>query len=328
MPARRVATLLALSVVTLLAATPSASAAPAALPKPDHVLIVFMENKDTDEILGSKDAPYLNALAVSGASFTNAHAETHPSQPNYIAMFSGGTQGVTDDGCDHSFEAPNLGSELIAAGHTFVGYAEGLPAAGSGVCTAGRYARKHSPWVNFGTCRRPPTSPRRHCAAGISCRRSRSSRPTCATTCTTARSRRANRWAKQNLGSYTAWARTHNSLLILTFDESKPTRAATRSPRSSPDPWSFPASTRPGSTTTASCAPSRTCTGSHRSGTAREHADHGDLARRFRRRRRVRPAGRRDSCRIERSLNDLRCGPREPRRRLRDLRQDVISYIC
>ena len=97
MPARRVATLLAFSVVTLLAATPSASAAPAALPKPDHVLIVFMENKDTDEILGSKDAPYLNALAASGASFTNAHAETHPSQPNYLAMFSGGTQGVTDD---------------------------------------------------------------------------------------------------------------------------------------------------------------------------------------------------------------------------------------
>jgi phosphatidylinositol-3-phosphatase len=221
MPARRVATLLAFSVVTLLAATPSASAAPAALPKPDHVLIVFMENKDTDEILGSKDAPYLNALAASGASFTNAHAETHPSQPNYIAMFSGGTQGVTDDGCDHSFEAPNLGSELIAAGHTFVGYAEGLPAAGSGVCTAGRYARKHSPWVNFRNL--PPTANQ-----PASALRSWDQLPTVAFLtpdmchdmhdCPVAA---GDAWAKQTLGSYTTWARTHNSLLILTFDESE-----------------------------------------------------------------------------------------------------------
>src|ERR1700749_5143878 len=119
----RAAGLAALTMTTLLVAAPGGWAAPAAaLPKPDHVLIVFMENKDTDEVIGSSSAPWLNSLAHSGANFTNAHAETHPSQPNYIALFSGSTQGVTDNDCVHSFDAPNLGSELIAAGKTFVGY--------------------------------------------------------------------------------------------------------------------------------------------------------------------------------------------------------------
>ena len=44
---------------------------------------------------------------------------------------------------------PNLASELLAAGYTFIGYAEGLPAVGSTVCSAGKYARKHVPWANF-----------------------------------------------------------------------------------------------------------------------------------------------------------------------------------
>jgi phosphatidylinositol-3-phosphatase len=101
MPARRLASVVALTATTLLAATPSASAAPVPLPRPDHVLVVVMENKDPGEIIGNAAAPYLTGLARAGASFTDAHAETHPSQPNYLALFSGSTQGVTDNGCDH-----------------------------------------------------------------------------------------------------------------------------------------------------------------------------------------------------------------------------------
>jgi hypothetical protein len=223
MPARRVAALVALTVAALLAAAPSASAAPAVLPTPDHVLIVVMENKDTGEIVGSGAAPYLNSLAASGANFTDAHAETHPSQPNYLALFSGSTQGVTDDGCGLSFDTPNLGSALIAAGRTFVGYAEGLPSAGSTACTAGRYARKHSPWVNFtdlpGATTNLPAS-----SVGTDWDRL----PTVAFLtpdlchdmhdCPVAA---GDAWAKETLGSYLDWAQTHNSLLVLTFDESE-----------------------------------------------------------------------------------------------------------
>jgi hypothetical protein len=219
----RAAGLAALTMTTLLVAAPSAWAAPAALPKPDHVLIVFMENKDTDEVIGSSRAPWLNSLAHSGANFTNAHAETHPSQPNYIAMFSGSTQGVTDDGCDHSFDAANLGSELIAAGRTFVGYAEQLPHAGSTTCSQGRYARKHSPWVNF-TNLPPATTNLPASALGTDWDRL----PTVAFLtpdmcndmhdCPVAA---GDAWAKKTLGSYMAWAQTHNSMLVMTFDESE-----------------------------------------------------------------------------------------------------------
>ena len=220
MPARRLASLVALTVTTLLAATPSASAAPVPLPRPDHVLVVVMENKDPGEVLNSRQAPYLTALAKEGASFTNAHAETHPSQPNYIALFSGSTQGVTDNDCGHAIAQPNLGSELIAAGHTFAGYAEALPQAGSTVCTAGRYARKHSPWVNFTNLPRTTTN------LPASALTSWDSLPTVAFLtpdlchdmhdCPVST---GDTWAKQHLDAYAQWAKAHNSLLIVTFDE-------------------------------------------------------------------------------------------------------------
>lgn len=120
-------------------------------PPPAHTVIVVMENHAYGEVIGSPQAPYLNRLARQGALFTDSRALTHPSEPNYLALFSGGTQGVTDDSCPHQFPGPSLGSELIAAGCTFTGYSEGLPAAGSFVCATGEYARKHVPWTDFRT---------------------------------------------------------------------------------------------------------------------------------------------------------------------------------
>ncbi|MGZ4030923.1 MAG: alkaline phosphatase family protein, partial [Tumebacillaceae bacterium] len=119
-------------------------------PKPDHIVIVVEENHAASEIIGNTTvAPYINALAGQGALFTNAHAVEHPSQPNYLDLFSGTNQGVTDDSCPHTFSTPNLATELLAAHLTFGGYSEQLPSVGSTVCHSGKYARKHSPWVNF-----------------------------------------------------------------------------------------------------------------------------------------------------------------------------------
>jgi acid phosphatase len=65
-------------------------------------------------------------------------------------MFSGSTFGLTSDACPiNAGAAPNLGSELLAAGYTFAGFSEDLPAVGSPACAAGKYARKHAPWANF-----------------------------------------------------------------------------------------------------------------------------------------------------------------------------------
>src|SRR5437762_8336262 len=91
------------------------------LPTPSHVVVVMEENHSYNEIIGSSSAPYINSLANSGALFTQSFAVTHPSEPNYLAFFSGSTQGITDDSCPHTFGPPDLGGELIQAGLTFGG---------------------------------------------------------------------------------------------------------------------------------------------------------------------------------------------------------------
>src|SRR4029077_3900669 len=110
--------------LTGLAATPLAprvDLAAAGLPRPAHVVIVVEENRSEGNIIGSKSAPFINALATHGANMAQPFAETHPSEPNYLALFAGSTFGVTKDVCPVDGGAvPNLGSELLAAGYTFV----------------------------------------------------------------------------------------------------------------------------------------------------------------------------------------------------------------
>ena len=102
--------------------------AASALPRPDHVVVVIEENQSQQAIVGSADAPYINSLAAQGASFTDYHAITHPSQPNYFALFSGSTQGFIDDTPSFNrIAATSLGGQLIGAGLNFGGYSEDLP---------------------------------------------------------------------------------------------------------------------------------------------------------------------------------------------------------
>lgn len=111
------------------------SEAPAALlaiaPHISHITVVIMENYDYEQIIGSASAPYINALARGSALFTNSHAVTHPSQPNYLALFSGSTQSVASDYCPVTSGAANLATELMSHGFTFQGYAEGSPSSGN-----------------------------------------------------------------------------------------------------------------------------------------------------------------------------------------------------
>jgi phosphatidylinositol-3-phosphatase len=86
------------------------------MPCPAHTVIVVMENHGYGQVIGSPDAPFISSLAQRGALFTGAHAVTHPSEPNYLALFSGGTQSVSDDSCPHQFSAPNLATGLLASG--------------------------------------------------------------------------------------------------------------------------------------------------------------------------------------------------------------------
>src|SRR5882672_7317940 len=94
------------------------------LPRPDHVVIVIEENKSVGEIMRSPNAPYIHSLARQGALFSSSFAIRHPSEPNYLALFSGSTHGIGDDSCPHQFSGANLASELFDAGLTFAGYSE------------------------------------------------------------------------------------------------------------------------------------------------------------------------------------------------------------
>jgi hypothetical protein len=75
---------------------------------------------------------------------------THPSQPNYLFLFSGANQGVTSDATPPTtFSTPNLGAALRARGLRFASFSESLPFAGFTGDSAGAYVRRHAPWVNW-----------------------------------------------------------------------------------------------------------------------------------------------------------------------------------
>ncbi len=128
----------------------AAQAAPI-LPRPAHVVVIVEENKSASQIVGNPKAPYINTLIRGGALFIDAHGVTHPSLPNYLALFSGLTN-TNKDGCPARGipkDAPNLASGLLAAHLTFGAYSEALPETGWAGCAAGTYGRKHAPWVHF-----------------------------------------------------------------------------------------------------------------------------------------------------------------------------------
>jgi acid phosphatase len=197
--------------------------AAAALPRPDHVVVVIEENRSHQAIIGDPRAAYLNALAAQGASFTDYHAITHPSQPNYIALFSGSTQGVEDNLIHWDrVTAPSLGGQLIAAGLDFAGYSEDLPYAGYAWPSYRYYHRRHNPWVNFADVPFSDNLPFRSFP-----RPGRYDRlPTVSFVVPNLLNdmhddtvERADAWLRAKLDPYAQWARTHNSLLVVTWDE-------------------------------------------------------------------------------------------------------------
>jgi hypothetical protein len=116
----------------LLALAPAAQA----VVRPDHVVVVILQDRASDAI-GNPVMPYLNSLASTGLVYSNSHGVTHPSEPNSLAIYSGSTQGITDNGRNHSFSGPNLAKSLFDGGYSFAGYSEYLPSDGSQVSEAG-----------------------------------------------------------------------------------------------------------------------------------------------------------------------------------------------
>jgi hypothetical protein len=172
-----------------------------------HIVVVVEENHSFSEIVGNLQAPYINSLASAGVLLTNYHAVSHPSEPNYFALYAGSTFGVQDDG-NYSEPDPTLATILQGNGESFIGYVEsGSP-------------RQHNPWESF--------------PEGMSVERNMSTFPandfsqlpdvsfvvpnlnddmhdgTVA---------QADQWLSINIGAYAQWAVTHQSLLMVVWDE-------------------------------------------------------------------------------------------------------------
>jgi hypothetical protein len=226
-----------IALAALLAAVGAAGPAAAAPWSPSHIVVVIEENHAFEQIIGNPDAPFINKLAAEGALFTDAHAVTHPSQPNYLALFSGSTQGTRGDRAVRGtpLTTPNLGAALIANGYTFAGYSEALPEIGSLKRSArGGYVRKHNPWSNWQADSPGPNQLPAGANQPFKNFPSEFERlPTVAfvvpslshdqhgdgLTSDRTLIRDSDEWLKSNIGAYAQWAVTHNSLLVVTWDE-------------------------------------------------------------------------------------------------------------
>ena len=187
-------------------------------PNYDHIVIVIEENKSATQV---ESGAYMTSLKAGGAYMAQSYGIAHPSQPNYIALFSGSLNGVTDNTQHDNINAPNLAKSLIDAGLTFATFSEGLPAAGSAVWESGKYARRHNPCASFAGL--PQSSVNLPFGSFPS---DYTSLPTVSFVVPNLDNdmhdgsvAQGDAWLQANLGGYAQWALNHNSLLVVTFDE-------------------------------------------------------------------------------------------------------------
>ena len=119
------------------------------VPRFSRVVLIVFENKGRDAVVGNPTAPTFAWLSRRYATLTDYRAVAHPSLPNYLALVSGSTQGIADDCGTCVVSARNLADTLEEAGKTWKTYAEGLPRPGFTGTFAGRYAKKHDPFLYF-----------------------------------------------------------------------------------------------------------------------------------------------------------------------------------
>lgn len=203
----------AASCLLLLSCDSGAYADP---PRYDHIVIAIEENKSATQLAAGS---YLASLKAGGAYMAQFYGVAHPSEPNYIALFSGSLHGVTDDGV-YDINAPNLATSLIAAGLSFATYSEDLPSIGSRVATSGKYARKHNPCASFTNAPDAVNLPFTSFPSDYT------RLPTVSFVVPNLDNdmhdgsvAQGDAWLAAHLGAYANWALTHNSLLIVTFDE-------------------------------------------------------------------------------------------------------------
>ncbi len=135
------------ALVSIVLASSKLQGAPisAPLPQVDHVIIVEFENTDYNKAMAQ---PTFASIAKRGANLSNFYAETHPSQPNYLAMIGGETFGVTGDS-NVTIDDRHIGDLIEEAGKSWKVYADDYPGHCFLAAKSGEYARKHVPFLSF-----------------------------------------------------------------------------------------------------------------------------------------------------------------------------------
>ena len=129
-----------LAAILALACGPSA---------PAKVVTIAMENREASTVLGSRDAPYVNALARRYAVARASYGITHPSLPNYIALTSGATHGVRTNCTRCVVRGSSIVDQLEDAGLSWKAYMEGLPRPCFRGAQAGSYVKRHNPFMYY-----------------------------------------------------------------------------------------------------------------------------------------------------------------------------------
>jgi len=109
-----------------------------------HVFVIVLENTPYQLALAQ---PYISSLADRYAVASNYHDLGEPSLPNYLAMTSGSTWGISDNEF-HPLPATGIGNQLTSAGLSWKAYMEGF----TGNCfdSPYPYALKHNPFPYYG----------------------------------------------------------------------------------------------------------------------------------------------------------------------------------
>lgn len=109
------------------------------------VIFIVFENTNYSEAMRQ---PFFKELAKTGTNFNNLAAIGHPSQPNYIALTSGSTNGVTQNN-NVNLNVNHIGDLLEQGGLNWKVYLDDYP----GNCFTGgsykAYGRKHNPFISF-----------------------------------------------------------------------------------------------------------------------------------------------------------------------------------
>ena len=201
---------------------------PGKVPAFDHIILMVLENRDYQEVIGSSSMPYLNTLAKQNVLLTNSFAVRHPSLPNYLALVSGSTQNITSD-CTNCFvNQPNLADLIETSGRTWKAYEEDMPSP-CYVGDAKPYYQKHDPFIYFDSIRlnaercQRSIVPLTNLAADLSANQLPNFAFIMPNICNSGHScppETADGWVKDTLTTLQASpALGKNSLIIVTFDE-------------------------------------------------------------------------------------------------------------